>query len=412
MSAKFSKPLYITIILWLLAVVFVSNYNSNVPLEAHHNYRWFNYEVPNHVIDSINRYKQAPIVEHYFAISPPSHLTPEQWGQAQSASAKLKLDSQQGGYTSFPPGVMILGYFFSELFETVLPATPLDKQLQLFNFLLWYLSIVFLMMFFLRVQAPGSQNTLILVLSTLPSIFAVEPLHSHHTSLWGHQLYQVVLAATLLLFLGRNSQPGIVGLSLVCAFGLWVEWTAFLTAGIIQLILIYEYVNKRVSARSAITFFGILLTSSLLFLMYHHLLFGLDVYFSQMFGRFSARSFVEYYTWSQWFQNLLQSYRYWLLLIPISLFILVLKRKEIDKSLLFTIIVCALILIENVLMFEHSIVYTFDRLKWGVFISLLVFASLVVIQKSRAALLVTCIAFLVISIDSLNQYMHIYKPFW
>lgn len=97
MSAKFSKPLYITIILWLLAVVFVSNYNSNVPLEAHHNYRWFNYEVPNHVIDSINRYKQAPIVEHYFAISPPSHLTPEQWGQAQSASAKLKLDSQQGG---------------------------------------------------------------------------------------------------------------------------------------------------------------------------------------------------------------------------------------------------------------------------------------------------------------------------
>ena len=127
----------------------------------------------------------------------------------------------------------------------------------------------------------------------------------------------------------------------------------------------------------------------------------------------------NYYGWGDWGKNLLQSYGTWIcasaLLVVASLASRFKTTRPIPQkeSVIIGLLgVAGFILLENVAVFEHAIVYTFDRLKWGFFLSfIIVLAARYLTDNAVKRTVLFGISALAIA-GSIIHFAYLYRPYW
>jgi hypothetical protein len=418
------------ITIWFVITIALHCYTNDAPiLESHHYERWWNIEVPAHIFNTLKRYDSTTVSEHWFAIGGPR--CPESLleqpcinapGTNQPYSAMLSSSKlgNQTVYTSFPPGATIAYYYIFKIYNGLTQNALSIRFLQILNLLLLLISS--LLFFFTLKKLSNEQNSFLLFLAVIPFLINVESLHSHHLSIWSHQLFQVILAATLLLCAYDLNRKIIIALGLLSFIGAWIEWTSYLLSVAIFIMLIFRSKKELIANRTFLlsTYIIFSITGGITLLIYYNELVGLDRYFTSLLERAGSRTFVDYYSWNDWFKSLFQSYGSWLLatlLLAIIWLPIQLKTNRalaINKRFFWLIFISSFILIENIMMFEHAIVYTFDRLKWGFVISLIIYFLLsesfdtqsILIRKISILIILSAVVF------SIWQFQSIYTPYW
>lgn len=383
-------------IAWLAAATFVHGRYADEPGVTRHDVRYWNGETALHFLNILGRYAAAPVSSHWFAPSAPCTAGPET-PCVRSAAADLPgtavvSSARLGGeavYTSFPPGAMVL------MMPVVLPmAAALDMAplvaLRLCNLVLALLTCLLWLRLLDRLLAPDlPARTSLLVAGTMPLLLSVEVLHSHHVSMWSHQVYQPVFVLLLLAALGEMTSRRAALTGALAALACWVEWAAFL-ACVAMLAVVFVRSPSGMRWRNGLVFGGTAVCGGLTLLLYYALLLaqpvaggwwvGLERYFTSLLSRVQARSFLdERHRGTHWFETLADSWWPWLhvcLLLLVALLWSLRTRAALHAGSpgvavastsrwLAALAIVALPLGENMLLTEHAIGYTFDRLKWG-----------------------------------------------
>lgn len=420
--------------IWILLGLFLHSFAGGSPSKPHWEKRWWNEETALHTLNTLGRYHLYPISQHWFAITAPrvggiecvTFESPcvksefaNQPGTAVAASPRL---DGAAVYTSFPPGSMIISSLFVYPLSQAAHISPLSA-IRIWN---WFLALATALIFCATLQKAIKPDTkykgLLVTLSCLPLLVAVEPMHSHHQSLWAHQVMQPIIALVLFLFTSVITRRRAALLGLACFVGCWVEWTSYLLCIAVFFGVILKSLPKDRAANGLI-FAVIAMAGGLTLLGYYSLLVGIKPYFAALLDRFSTRTVtVDYYNWGDWTVSLFQSFGPWLVsilvlsLINVDLAKIGLAKTETATAskLAAPIAIATVILIENVLMFEHAIVYTFDRLKWGFLIGLLLlfFGEKLTSKNSRVGVLIVGLVCIGAMIGSYFQFTDIYKPYW
>ena len=435
------------LLIWLALALFVHARYGDAPAATRHDARFWNGEVSLHFLNILGRYEAAPIGVHWFAPSAPCVAPPAQPcvrsavagqpGTAILASARL---GGQVMYTSFPPGAMMLA---SPVVLPLAQATDLPPLtvLRLCNLLLALLTVLLCLGALDRLLAPALPGRApLLVAGCLPLLASVEVLHSHHLPMWSHQVLQPFLAALLLLALGAMHTRRALCLGVLAAVACWVEWAAYIACIALQAIVIVRSPSGQ-RWRNGAAFAGTALFGGLSLLAWYAFLLGspadggwrvgLSRYGTALRERLAARSVLDVrHDAADWFQSQAQSWLPWMLAA------LLLRGAELWRRRAQSVVaaaaaaaardparaerwaaafaLCLLPLYGNVLLFEHAIVYTFDRLKWG-FLFALVLAflgeRLVRALGPRAALAVLALALLAGG-GAVLQLGLLYVPYW
>lgn len=419
-----AAPFLALIAIWMLLGLFIHSFAGGSPSKPHWSQRWWNDEVVLHSAGILCRYRAFPISEHWFSLSAPGMECNDQEKPntvsdlADQPNLPIVSSETLGGqsvYTSFPPGAFIIASAFVNPIAKFMTVSDLSA-LKIWN---WCLALVTALIFAVTLrrvwpQDLKHQNTLT-VLACLPFLIAVEPMHSHHQTLWAHQVMQPVIATALYLIVGRMTTRRAIALGTLCFVACWIEWTAYLLC--IACFFVVVVKSEKDSQLKNATIFSITtLLGGLSVLAYYWQLVGIEPYFRSLTERFTSRSAaVSYYNWGDWLLSLMQSFGPWIAAIGLLLIELFTYRKnDSNTNIPATLIaVSAFILLENALMLEHAIVYTFDRLKWAFLIGLLIYSigRKAISANERSIVWITVIPLLA-SAYSIYQYMDIYKPYW
>lgn len=413
--------------LWLVTAMTLYNYNYGSPSDkSHWNLRWENNEAASHFFNTLKRYDTLPFSKHYFAVGRPCTVlsTPcvETKGPSvhESAIVPSPRINNDAVYTSFPPGAMIIAYGVIKT-ASLASGIPISwEMLQWVNMLFWIISVI-LTYFAISIFTQKSKySAAISFLSVIPMLYAVEPLHSHQISMWTHQTFQIFASAALLLLAIGINRKTVIALGLLSAVACWVEWTAYLMCVAVFFVVLISDIKNKSGYKNTIIYSGIAILGGLTLLWYYSFMVGLGPYFKELSNRAASRGLeVAYVGWNDWWMSVYQSYGPWLassvLMVVASLFVK--KSDSFSKDNYTTayilIVVVGILLIENVAMFEHAIIYTFDRLKIGFLIALLFALSAMRMEKAgRSALILIAVICVLASMFSLNQYLEYYPRYW
>lgn len=366
-----------------------------------------------HTLLTIQAYDETPVTTHKFL--PIVSLGGEinkgiPWGAT--------VPDAQGNYyyTSFSPAGYVLPYFFVKIFG--LPIN--ETSLYIFNTLLFALSALLIGLIVQRIFADKKYPFLLGAIGAMLYCFMPEIMNSQGIVYWHQSVMQVTLALQLLCFInivkGRADKPSVIVFFLMCLLNPYIEWTGYVAnvGYAIGLFVLYRR-NKKEALKKSLAVVGLTALSFMLFVLHYISTISVDDFSAALEKRFNARSASSTTTS---FMDLLNGYAtsfgYLLILIPILLvitFIVYRNFKWIKKSAFFSnktvFFVAFFPILENVVMKQHAIYYTFDRMKLS-FILILIICDLLylIFDKVRgfnlSALPTAAAAALLIGVCTIN----------
>lgn len=329
-----------------------------------------NLEASYHVLLTVTALAESPVARHWFL--PTVSLGQENdkhipWGGT--------VPTRHGDYiyTSFAPPGFVLPYAYFHTFGM----TPDLRALAVFNFTLQAVATLLLYQLVRRVLrlhgVPGSTATLASLAAASIGVFSREALFSFGVVYWSQSLYQVILLASLLLFVlilekQRASRPLAVALAFTCFLGAWTEWSGFIFNSLFAVLLWRE--RKNVPGLQSAALLVVLATvlAGLVILLHYSAVVGPQPFLMALARRFVARGAARGGVY-----ELLQAYVLsYGLLIPLLLALAVYavfatagpERLRNGSAVNLMVIAACLPLVENVVMLQHAIEFSFDRLKW------------------------------------------------
>ncbi len=348
---------------------------------------FYNSDAPYHIVLTMMGYRETPASDHLF-------LPIATMGEDLDKYIPwdVGLPDPQGEnyyYTSFGPMAFFVPYVFLSLF-----ALPLSTaSLYWFNSCLYLLTFALCFLLFSKLFAKYLSKTQILFLSTF-YLFSPEILHGMGLCYWAHSLSQVMILLQIYCYLQlRKKDPHRkeynkfrFAFLLICLIFPYLEWTGYLANGISSLLVGFDpkiqLVPKKNTKEKTFSigkhpfhlgnFFlvaGITTLSLLLFVGHYALVVDMEFAFSHVYGRFSNRSLGADVTFGELFSGYYTSFSL-LIIINLVLSLLVLSQKrtrmkflELLKEYTFVFLFFGAIMIENIIMLEHAISYSFDRMK-------------------------------------------------
>lgn len=324
-------------------------------------------------------------------------------------------------YVSFSPIGFYLPYFFCKLFHL-----PLNiNSLYLFNCLLMFLSALLLGILIYLIF----KDVVCGIFAASIYIFLPEVLYSQGIVYWHHSLSQVFLFSQailfVLLFIERNNQRKIIKqLLLFVAFYAmsflypYSEWTGFISnIGFALGILIFDLCiendkdkkNKRlsISLRAIGNIIGLAATtlfSAVYYVWRFKAVATVKDILDTMNSRMNARSQSGIV---KLIFGYIDSFMPLLIVIVVCLIISIIfkeSRKKIKNSLFskkswILFLVFSFPLMENLLLKEHALTYTFDRLKCVLVLVFILFGLLSAIKEKKYVIYQSVKIFVLITIS-------------
>ncbi len=282
-------------------------------------------------------------------------------------------------YTSFPS----LGFVVPYAAFAVTGAEPTLRNLLHVNLGVHYLGALLLSLLIWRATrslADDRTRTVVTLLAAASYLFAYEALYSHGVIYWHHSLFQLVWLVQLLAFERLNSGEAGRGrvaagvLLATCFLAPLTEWTGYVANAVLVLLLAWRgwrvAEQRRGAWALAAGVCAVTVVAMALFVAHFVSVLGFAPLKHALMTRFQARNTVSFDP-SELFMGLLRGYfeSYGLLVLLALTVPLVLRmvvgpvRKAWSPAFLALVVAAAFPLLENVLMLQHAVEYTFDRLK-------------------------------------------------
>lgn len=314
-----------------------------------------------HTLLTIEAYNETPITQHLFLpIISLGKATDKNipWG----ATVSDRVGNYY--YTSFSPA----GYFLPWLFIKCFRLGVTEKSLYVFNTFLLALSTIIWIRLLSRVYRKSKYKELLCLVGSITYIFVPEILHGMGIVYWHQSVLQVTLIMQILAYYEYTIQEDhkykliFFAMALVNPYTEWTGYVANIGFAVAELIR-----NRRHGViKSFIEPIKIGIVTILSFLIFSvHYLFRIDadVFLLALKNRFMARNITTNVALTDVFGGYYKSFLFvWILLLCFVVWNFIKnKRLEISNGLL--ILVMAFPVLENIIMKQHAVAYTYDRMK-------------------------------------------------
>lgn len=273
-------------------------------------------------------------------------------------------------YTSFSPAAYFLPFVFFKIFHL----SASEKNLYVFNSILYVLSVILWLLFLTRIFANRRNEFFAAFLGAFVYAFSPEVFHGMGVVYWSQSVFQVSFILQLFayyLFRFENCEKARIPFYVLCVLNPYIEWSGFVANGGFALAEFCMFF--RTEKRSAFAQFfkiGFLTIFSFVIFCFHYLLnVSPKLFFATVKSRFFARNILT----SVPILNLIGGYFYsflwiWVLFFGLSIFLIAKNKKIIfeKRILLFLTLFPSF---ENLIMKQHAVSYTYDRMKLAFFIS-------------------------------------------
>ncbi len=224
-----------------------------------------------------------------------------------------------------------------------------------------------------RKQTPLETRTPLTFAAAIIYMTAPECLRSHSINLWSQQFYAVLLPIQIMLLLFR---PIRIALFLTAFIGCLADWTAYVADLSMIGVALWEFRKTR-DKHWLWSATAILLGSTiggLVMIAWFAQVMPVEAYFQDLARRSEARSTGGFFRWASFMPRYIESFG---LFLPVALIALIWRNKKPDDMqgagqsdgrtphdpLKLTILIFACALLENLLMKDHALLYSYDRLK-------------------------------------------------
>ena len=376
----------------ILLLAVVSIFMKSYKLDTIHNIR--NIEASYHTLLTVKALNENSGSDHFFLPSVTlggdvNHNIG--WGATKPTSTGSYI------YTSFyTPAFISAASFFN--------VSGLDLNLvnlSYFNFFIGFITSLLLLLLLLKTKKIRTINDAILI--ALPVItvtmFSTEALLSTGVIYWAQTIYNLIFAAslfTLYTFLEKETSDRSSGIILfLCFLGPLFEWTGFIY-NIGLMIIFYSYVKDK---KLANRIFFVTFLSGIFLVLHYVIALGVENTIIGFVSRFSAR------TINRDILSLAHGYimSYGLFLVLFAFLLFSFFKHESNNKIYVTIVLASLFpLIENIIMYQHASQFSFDRLKFILPLSILLFIYLCRVKIQHRYTIVFLV--LVCSLQNIHTY--------
>jgi hypothetical protein len=363
---------YIVVILCLAAVILTWQ------IKYRANYNYLDSNATWHVLFTVQAYDETPVSVHKFLpiVSFGDELDKDiQW-------AEMVSDGEGNYYyTSFSPAGFVLPYFFFKVFHM----SVTEYSLYLFNLLLCCLTVLLCMKLFCDMFREQLREEYICVLVTLLFAFQTEIMQGMGQVYWHQSLMQVLLAAQFLNFYHfKEKKIWKIAFFILCFLMPYVEWTGCI-ANVGFAIALFFGSGIHIKVRNILWVFlsGLCTVGSLGVLVLHYLsVIEWGTFRQALQDRFMMRTRYAYASTFQLIWGYWKSFKtLWIILIVLFITCCIINKgfKWLKQwhFILPMAFVMLFPLLENLVMKEHAISYTYDRMKLVYPLMLLAFICIV-----------------------------------
>lgn len=377
---------------------------------------WVDSDATYHVLLTMEAYAETPAsVHHYLPLVSLGGVANKNipWG------ATIPDSFGNYYYTSFTSAGFVAPYAFVKLLD--LPIN--ENSLYLFNSLIMLLSGIMCCLLFMKLFSRYFSKTLIALMASLIYFFQMEIMHSQGIVYWAQSLFQLFFLIQVVAFLYMGNKYFRYIFFAFCLINPYVEWTGYIgNIGFAIAMFLNGHLGvarrKILITRRALGSAGliVLLTLSSFALSSYQFLQVLsrDQYVGALKYRFLARSVTAPGNFVDLAIGYFTSYASFIILLAFLVVLVVLNRGALTNAIgilkvnFGLVFIFAFILLENILMVRHAVLYSFDRMK-GIFILMLIFfvliASLAEKCRRNHVLVGSLVSVLVVS-AALNLYFY------
>lgn len=321
-------------------------------------------------------------------------------------------------YTSFSPVSFFSAYLFIKIFH--LPIC--EKSLYIFNTFLYAVSTILFLIFLYYVMLKGKTPfKIITVLFTglISYVFSPELFHGMGMTYWAQSLMQVNLLIQLLAFYlwqTEDSKKAQVIFYIMCVLNPYTEWTGYVANAGFVLAVLFQHKKgdgiKKLLASIGIII-GLTMLSLALFILHFISVVNVKDFFYVVKMRFFARNTASL-PLKNGLKSLLKGYlkSFYVLWILAACFVIwnIIQNGKIEFRYRIMMLVLLFPLFENVIMLEHAVSYTFDRMKLSFYLAFMI-AELVmqILETAKRKILAAGIIMSMTLLCGIKNYSHYVK---
>lgn len=326
---------------------------------------YYNSDATWHTLLTVEAYNETPISEHLFL---PIITLGSQDDKYITWGATLPDEKGNYYYTSFSAAGYFLPWLFMRIFK--LPVT--EQSLYLFNSFLFAVSSGLWTWFIYKLYMKSTEVMTITVIGMFTYIFSPEILHGMGIVYWHQSVMQVTLLLQIIAYYKMRQSDRNVTKSVFYFLALlnpYIEWTGYIVnVGFALADLIFHWKINRKTALIRACIIGIISAMSFgMFALHYILRVDARVFFWTIKSRFLDRSIVDASEMTDVFGGYFKSFLYlWILLGGLIIWSFI-KNKKLELRYGMLMFVMTFPVIENIIMKEHAISYSYDRMK-GIYI--------------------------------------------
>lgn len=331
---------------------------------------YYNSDATWHTLLTIEAYNETPISEHLFL---PIVTLGSQSDKYITWGATIPDEKGNYYYTSFSSA----GYFFPWLFMKILRLSVSEQSLYIFNSFLFAISAALWTWLIYILYENSKDVAAISIIGMLTYIFSPELLHGMGIVYWHQSVMQVTLLIQIIAYyqMKKTDRTGMyIVFYVMTLINPYIEWTGYVSNigfALVELITNWK-MNKKKGFGKACIIGSLTVISFGLFVVHYLLRVDAQTFFMTVKYRFFDRSIADESTLTDVFGGYFKSFLYlWILFLLLVIWNF-LQNKKIELNHGMLMFVMAFPVLENVIMKEHAISYTYDRMKFIFFFSFLI----------------------------------------
>ena len=330
-----------------------------------------------HTLLTVRCYDEAPISQHLFLPIVTMGGEENKW-----ISWGSTIPDSQGNYyyTSFSP----IGFFLPWLFMKIFNLPLAEKSLYLFNNILFAISAVLIVMLIGAVYENNKDRNILMIISAIAYVCTPELLHGMGIVYWHQSIMQVTLLAQIYSFYlyEIKGKAGFKRLFYVLALcNPYIEWTGYVAnIGFALTEIMLNWKKSKSTGLKKALLLGCITTASFGIFCGHYLLrTNASDFFKALMDRFMARNTLSEteVLVTDVLGSYFESFIYlWLLLFCVIVWIFI-KNGSLKIGNGIILFVTAFPVIENIIMKQHAVAYSYDKMK-AVFVLILLMCEIVI----------------------------------
>lgn len=359
-----------------------------------------------HTLLTIECYNETPASEHLFL--PIVSLGGENdkyipWG------ATIPDEKGNYYYTSFSAA----GFFVAWLFIKIFRLPVAEESLYIFNNILLAVSAVLLMWLLSMVYEKSNHRELLCFLGGMSYIWSPELLHGLGIVYWSQSIMQITILLQIIFYYRytvKGEKSSRLLFYIMALVNPYIEWTGYVVnVGFAITELFLNWKSDRKNAMGKAVILGFITTASFgLFCIHYLLRVDAGMFFNALKNRFMARNVTATTLLTDVMGGYLKSFLYlWILLLIVLVWCFIVKGcLDLKNGVLF--FVMSFPILENVIMKQHALYYTYDRMK-AVFVLVLLLCEVVrnILEVKSGKKTVIALAGVTILISSWNLHSYI-----